>query len=264
MCKLKTDLHTQVQGEVASCLEREDFERLEKICQSEDGSRGDGKRVILGLRNMLAKERAIVKTAAQHEDGADEHYEVNYSAATGGKVQGNIKEAGGSHGKSQHFSKYLTTIKSSEIYERMNLRTICTSCLQKPHEPYITSCFHVYCKDCLSDLMHDAVSIGEERASCMKEGCNIQIQASKPIGMDREASQSSDGGRKKKGEAKDEMADWLDLDGQCLASTKTIAAKAQILNWWDPSLPGGNPDAKVIIFTQWRGMVKVLSKMCKP
>lgn len=206
----KTDYYTQVQGEVASCLEREDFERLDKICQSEDGSKGDGKRVILGLRNMLAKERAIVKTAAQHEDGADEHYEVTYNA-NGGKVNGNIKDAGGSHGKNQRFSKYLSTIKSSETFSRMNQRTICTSCLQQPHEPYITSCFHVYCKDCLTDCLHDAVAAGQERASCIKEGCNIPIQASKPIALDREVSQSSDGGKQKKGEAKDEMADWLDL-----------------------------------------------------
>ena len=45
---------------------------------------------------------------------------------------------------------------------------------------------------------------------------------------------------------------------EILSSAKTIAVKAQIMNWISE-----NANVKVIVFTQWIGMVHIISKVCQ-
>ena len=51
---------------------------------------------------------------------------------------------------------------------------------------------------------------------------------------------------------------WIDTKGPLVPSTKTLAIKAQILDWTDIA-----PDEKIIIFTQFHSMIKILSRLCK-
>jgi hypothetical protein len=47
---------------------------------------------------------------------------------------------------------------------------------------------------------------------------------------------------------------WQNEEGEVFPSAKTLAVKSQILNLRDPKT--GDPTAKVIVFTVWRGMVE--------
>ena len=51
---------------------------------------------------------------------------------------------------------------------------------------------------------------------------------------------------------------WLSLGGKSvLPSAKTIAIKAQVLNWIQE-----NPNVKIIIYTQFLAMIRILEKVC--
>lgn len=262
-----------IQGEICSCLEREDFEKLDRLCDKESSHRGDGANMIVSIRNILAKERraADMRIAAEHQDGADEQYKTevptNYDRQpVQGDVTGKSKTAaGGSHGRNQRFSKYLTLIKGSDTYTKMNERVRCSTCMQPPYQPFLTDCNHVYCKVCLEDLLADAAELGQNKASCSSCG---QEMTARPMDFpdpatarDSSHDSSSTNGKKRKKPSGEDMPGWLDLDGEILPSTKTLAVKSAILNWWDEST-GGDPEAKIILFTQWLQMIKVLQKMC--
>jgi SNF2 family DNA or RNA helicase len=68
-------------------------------------------------------------------------------------------------------------------------------------------------------------------------------------------------GRKETGDSdsdsEPEDVDWIELPGAPLPSAKTSAAKACILNWLDKA-----PETKIIIYTQFLDMIRILQKMC--
>jgi SNF2 family DNA or RNA helicase len=65
-------------------------------------------------------------------------------------------------------------------------------------------------------------------------------------------------GRKGK-KAKEKTKDWIDLapGNDILPSSKTLAIKAQIINWVQE-----DPEVKIIIYTQFLDMIRILSKVC--
>ena len=76
----------------------------------------------------------------------------------------------------------------------------------------------------------------------------------------RETTTSSDPSIVKKaakGEKRTEN-DWIDMKGEILPSAKTTGAKAALLNALEE-----DPEAKIIIYTQFLPMVSVLAKMCQ-
>jgi len=54
------------------------------------------------------------------------------------------------------------------------------------------------------------------------------------------------------------MEDWISLKGEVLPSAKTMATKSQILEWLKK-----DPDCKIIIFTQFLPMTRILEKICR-
>jgi SNF2 family DNA or RNA helicase len=54
-----------------------------------------------------------------------------------------------------------------------------------------------------------------------------------------------------------EDVDWIELSGAPLPSAKTSATKACILNWLKKA-----PETKIIIYTQFLDMIRILQKMC--
>lgn len=77
---------------------------------------------------------------------------------------------------------------------------------------------------------------------CKSRGCERVIQRSTPTEM-----------------ADASFPKWQNEDGEVFPSAKTLAVKSQILNFWDRKT--GDPTAKVIVFTVWRGMLEILSKI---
>lgn len=57
---------------------------------------------------------------------------------------------------------------------------------------------------------------------------------------------------------KAKLQSWLNMRGEVLPSTKTIAVKSQILNWIEE-----DPAVKIIVYSQWIPMLHVLGRICQ-
>ena len=77
-------------------------------------------------------------------------------------------------------------------------------------------------------------------------------KASKKKNKDREETGDSES------DSEPEDVDWIGFPGAPLPSAKTSATKACILNWLKQA-----PEAKIIIYTQFLDMIRILQKMCK-
>ena len=59
-------------------------------------------------------------------------------------------------------------------------------------------------------------------------------------------------------EAETEFDDFIDAQGHYIDSPKTIAVRQQIMRWFHE-----DPTSKIIVYVQFLGMIKVLSRMCQ-
>ena len=153
------------------------------------------------------------------------------------------------------FRKYIRHLRSSSKWEEIKERSMCHKCCESPDDPWITSCMHIYCHECLRTMASEAAANDEDQATC--EACNEIFDESQPCGglqeLDFEepaAPQNEDGKQKTrpKRRVKDNMK-WVDFDGQILPSTKTAAVQAQIEKWLREE-----PTKKVIVFSQFHLM----------
>jgi SNF2 family DNA or RNA helicase len=179
----------------------------------------------------------------------------------------NPKNIGKQHGLQFDFLRYLATLRDGSDWDELQNRTLCVSCNDKPENPWVTSCYHVYCYDCLIKLQSTAAKKDNDRARCAD--CGIEFTDSKPcdkFDLDAvdEDSDTSDEDRErlrrhKKNERGDKCKDWIDMQGlDILPSSKTIAIKAQIINWIEE-----DPKVKIIIYTQFIDMIRIMSKICQ-
>ena len=183
------------------------------------------------------------------------------------KRQDITDQIGNKHGVKYKFRKYLDHLQRSDHWNAIDQRCLCTGCRQKPENPFVTSCFHIYCHSCLTDLQHMAARRGHDQARCSE--CGETYSSAEPCSEFKEfqesdssagsvqgsSSQASKKGRKSKKKTED---DWINLPGEILPSAKTQATKAQLLNWIEE-----DPNCKCIVFTQFLDMVRILGKVCK-
>lgn len=116
-------------------------------------------------------------------------------------------------------------------------------------------------------MQHLAARRGHDSARCVE--CGKHYTDARPCdGLEELADQTASPSptdtrttapkknKKKKKDAGDE--DWINLPSGVLPSAKSRATKAQILVWLEE-----DPDAKIIIYTQFIPMVKILEKVCQ-
>ncbi|KAK4895443.1 hypothetical protein LTR27_006507 [Elasticomyces elasticus] len=250
-----------IQGPMCDLLEREDYEKLNSITQAEDEGNDEGANLLIHLRNVL-KNNISVKAIHGGMQGAviseGESVPMDLIDAEGATVK-----TGGKHGLDFHFKKYLQVLASGEHWEAIKERTICSGCKQPPNNPVVTSCFHIYCDTCITDLQHYAARRGHDGARCAE--CGDAYTSVKPCSgleaFDRDVSSPesvSTALAKGKKKSKDSEVDWLSLKGEVLPSAKTQATKAQVLNWMEE-----DPGVRIIIFTQFLPTIEILAKVCK-
>ncbi|KAF2772880.1 P-loop containing nucleoside triphosphate hydrolase protein [Teratosphaeria nubilosa] len=160
---------------------------------------------------------------------------------------------------------------ASLLIHLRTILTLCCGCRQHPRDPVVTSCFHVFCRDCIADLQHLAARRGHDTARCVE--CGEAYTSAQPC-IDLESFQRrqstrvtpeavAEGGAAKKGkkskskEKTSGMESWLTLSGDILPSAKTQAVKAQVLNWLEE-----DSEAKIIIYTQFIPIVSILARIC--
>lgn len=179
------------------------------------------------------------------------------------------------------FRRFLEELRKGDARAEVHLRTMCGKCKLPPDEPLCTSCFHIYCKECLSNMEYERQQKKEDKIACLECGANFE-ETSPCTGLEelgfyseevarsvqrvsnrRKAPENRGAARGKSAsvspESEDEEdVDWIELGGVTLSSAKLAATKAAILNWRDQC-----PSEKIIVYTQFLGMVRLLGKLCK-
>ncbi|GAB7346687.1 hypothetical protein MBLNU459_g1807t2 [Dothideomycetes sp. NU459] len=108
--------------------------------------------------------------------------------------------------------------------------------------------------------LEEVKDIGFKSPWCSACGCDIQdAEAYDDSGADtRQDSDLDIRVAKNKQRTEGKIDDWLDSKGQIWASAKTVYVKESI-----EAMVKESSKAKMIVFTQWMGMIKVLGKVCE-
>lgn len=86
------------------------------------------------------------------------------------------------------FGKHYRELEQKCKVNEMKSKRTCAQCGEHPVEPRITSCFHVYCNECLKCLLNEAAANDLDLAHCA--ACNDEITESsscqwlKEVGID--------------------------------------------------------------------------------
>ncbi|KAI9852139.1 MAG: hypothetical protein M1838_001763 [Thelocarpon superellum] len=166
-----------------------------------------------------------------------------------------------SFGTDVPMEKYWKTLNEEKLLERC----MCHICDDMAVEAQITDCSHVFCLACILHTCQESAAAGEAYTKCPE--CQHAFSGLTPytllqanVDPARSASPAADtnedAGRKGRGKKSKDL--WMNQSGDLLPSAKTIALKAQILDWMKDG-----PNDKIIIFTQWRLMTKIIERMCR-
>jgi SNF2 family DNA or RNA helicase len=234
---------------VSDYLELEDFEQLEEIIQDDTAMEVEmGASYMARLRLMLRREKAkmrpdnrnkrspedLWRTLREIDDESDVVREIGQLTIDDAESIGN-EDVGGDHGKDVNFSSYVSALKSSNM---------CVTCNLVAVDARIATCGHYYCFAHLRDVFADAARHGK-RAKCVARLTKgRKKRCGQPLTQNISAAEDA------------MLPKWLDKDGNVLPSSKTLAIKSQLLEWFANDCAG-----KVIIFTQWLGFLKILEKV---
>lgn len=186
---------------------------------------------------------------------------------------------GGRFGLKNSYASFFKALEEEQQQNRPEVLVTCSKCLkQPPVDPHVTNCGHIYCNECLLIISYDNSSNGLDRNKCLE--CDADYSGTTPcdvVGRELVVDVALEAPpKKKKGKGKAKVAaktskeeekklsarkiieKWVDADGHMLPSAKTLAVKAQILNWHKD-----DPTAKIIVYTQFMSMIYILEKMCE-
>ncbi|GAM88540.1 hypothetical protein ANO11243_065730 [Dothideomycetidae sp. 11243] len=244
-----------LQGTLLELLEREDLDRLNEVYQRYSLQNPEhGRMLIRQIRATLEHHADCQDGSARHKlhrDALGEMMDDNRSGRTA--------DTGRRYGISYKFEKYLKTLRDRIDQKDAEAAMECVYCRKQAEEPWITSCLHIYCQTCLKEAQEEAAHSNMGGAVC--EECNAVFAHVEPADDEVRnfASQQKNGkSGRKKARLPPGIEDWLEASGEMIPSSKTMVVKTQILEWQEKV-----PDDKIIIFTQWLGMVKILANMCK-
>lgn len=267
-----------VQDTLKELLVAADIEALWRLTAKEVETSGDkpNTNALLQLKKMLTEKAK----ARKERTGQASTQDPTPEAEDGAGEEDDNDDAGGSFGLTFKFRKFLRALKESRVWPELHSRSICSKCRSIPDSPYVTSCFHVYCKECLTAMAYESSQQEEQRVSCLECG-TLYDEASRCCGLEELGFNSpstlarvekhrnvmNSKATKKKGKkssaeleenSEEEDIDWIDgVDGAMLPSSKTTATKALILTWLKK-----DPNTKIIIYTQFLDMIRILQKMC--
>ena len=163
-----------------------------------------------------------------------------------------VEEAPGSVTLVFKFRRYLRELAGSSKWEDLKNRSLCHKCRDPPDDPWVTSCLHVYCRECLNALAYEAAECNQEETACLECG-NIYTESGpchglKELQMDADSGATTPENSSTPRTRKDPEHDlkWINMTGAILPSTKTAAVMAQIDTWLKDE-----PEKKIIVFSQF-------------
>jgi SNF2 family DNA or RNA helicase len=252
-------------------LEREDIERIREVVR--DGSVNDAASAqsIVAIRKQLAdlaeeeKLKAQINTNSNHdeEDSVDGDLgDCPVPTESSDALQSDEpNQSGRGFGTEFNFQPFVNSLTTGDSWVRAKNTALCFACHKRPKNPWLTQCKHLICYDCYEDALVRMAEEDKDSSLCNECGgvwqraieCdpNGELEDSQ---QDSRPETRSRAKKKKKERARPEQEDikedWLSLVGdKVLPSAKTIAIKAQILNWVRE-----NPEVKIIIYTQFLAM----------
>ncbi|KAI9694114.1 MAG: hypothetical protein M1822_003385 [Bathelium mastoideum] len=243
----------------------------EKTRQTSAEQSGNGK--VNGKGKGKEREPASTQTTYSMDEmeGATAGPSTPMDPSTLARIEGETKATAGH--LTFKFRKFLRQMKNSNNWSEIAKRSVCHRCEDAPDDPWVTDCFHIYCHECLQAMHHEAARQGEDSAACLS--CGAIFRESKACAglnelgyskYDHEDEQSNTTSRKSKSgtslnsspdaEKRDEesMA-WIFKEGEILPSSKVTMVALTVDDWLKE-----DPNKKIIIFTQWRLMIKILEK----
>lgn len=148
------------------------------------------------------------------------------------------------------FRRYLRSLAKNSKWTDLKDRSLCHKCRDVPDEPYVTDCFHLYCKECLNAMALAATEKGEYETACLE--CGIIFKESRPcvglVELDQgdDLTAASPGASPRTRRDPDQDIKWINMGGRILPSSKTAAVQAQVEIWLRDE-----PEKKIIIFSQF-------------
>lgn len=260
-------------------LEIEDIECIKNVVQeqSADSHSPEG-RTIIAIRKQLEKhaieqkKKAAAKAAAKASAQAarEEYVEEEvleeesqepaeaFGPSTAQEGSG-IGGSGQDFGKTYNFKPFLNSLKTGESWEKAKKKAKCSYCEKAPKKPWIASCGHLICAEpCMEEA---GIAAAEDEKSYSPCGsCGITPTSIHPCDFEEEPPETIAGNtrsrarntarQRERRDREDIAEDWLSLAGaEVLPSAKTLAIKAQILNWRRE-----DRKVKIIIYTQFLAM----------
>lgn len=267
-------------------LEREDIEAIHAIVKdaAADSSTRRG-RTIIAIRKQLEHfaEKEMKRTAAKNkrnpvadydddpveeDNNLDEQDQVLSDEDSNNGRPGR-KTTGAQFGKDYNFKPYLASLATGDGWEAKKKRSECGSCTRSPPlNPFITSCGHLLCAPCYEEAEILAAEQDRPHATCRSCGHIFAYahelttaEESNMVGPETRSKKKRNNKAQEKVEQQDIAEEWLNLGGEgVLPSAKTIAIKAQLMNWFEKK--DDTKPRKVIIYTQFLAMIRILAKVC--
>jgi SNF2 family DNA or RNA helicase len=259
-------------------LELEDIVEIAKVVSTEAANRDSSSgRTIVAIRRQLddlskqetSKANDSSISISSDEDDSEDDMNTTADTTEGEHGDGTIPDfasqmtverqrSGRDFGKKFDFNPFLKSLETSPEHKQKKKEALCSWCGKPPTTPWSMSCSHLICADCLEQANEEAA---EGLSTFM--ACNICSRIPTFVqeveDEDDESQQAvSRGTRSKKKKPKKSSSEdgeefpkeWLNsIDDDLLPSAKTIAIKAQIMNWIKE-----NKDVKIIVFTQFLPM----------
>ncbi|KAF2723789.1 hypothetical protein K431DRAFT_218858 [Polychaeton citri CBS 116435] len=248
------------QDTLTDILEREDFERLSRLMLFDQQEQEEQ-----GLTTMLRLKELFTHTALDNlkrqetELGQCTSHQLSAVPSNFIDIAEAEDRVGNMHGLKFNFDRIIQDLVKSKNFDEICERSRCACCRQNPHNPHVTSCYHIYCFDCLEHMQHKAARRGHDDARCLQ--CGEHFDDSQPcqdfesiIGKRKDSSDQIDEGKS----GKANLARWVNMPGHVLPSAKTIALKMRVLQWLEE-----DPECKIIVYSQFLDMIKILGRVCE-
>lgn len=147
------------------------------------------------------------------------------------------------------FSQRLQQLREGSQVEELRNEHLCHRCKSIPEDPWVTSCLHVYCKECLEFLLYAAAHGDQDKALCLE--CGTPFSSSESCSGLKELALNdfqnlSPNLRAKKPKGGKVNMHWVAYDEELVMSAKITAVENQIKQWLEEQ-----PDKKVIVFSQF-------------
>lgn len=248
-----------LQKVVQDLLEQEDIEKIREIVQRQaTDQRSRQGRTIIAIRKQLdnleveAKKRPANKVTNRSKNTKRMYTQSNIVNSEDHDIEellddsqddghtphtGSARGSGSNFGKNFDFRPYFNSLTTGTTWEKVKQRATCSDCGGPPIGAWVTSCGHLLCAKCYDSSWLQAAEAEQTHVSCPACGSIFthanQVDGNEAGGPRTRTRTQKHSKEIQRIEQEDIAEEWLNFGGEgVLPSAKTIALKAQLLNWY--------------------------------